>query len=451
MGRLYSLIPVEVEPVETRYRRISTKIPVPESIPVLERLRKYESRSMGGQPPVVWDRAEGVSVYDAYGNMWLDFSSGVLVANAGHGNKPAVEGIRKELEKPLLHNYCFPSEIRSLAVEKLANLSPKPLDKVFLLTTGAEAVECAIKLARTWGGKKGKKTIVSFEGSFHGRTLGAQMAGGIPGQKEWADFAGLSVIHVPFPGEPRCPDRSFALFESTLEKSGVSTGEVCAVISETYQGVSAALMPRDYAVSLRSWCDRHGALLIFDEIQAGFGRTGRMFGFMHYGIIPDLFCLGKGISGSLPLSAVVGRPEIMDQYGPGEMTSTHTGNPLSCAAFLGSIREIEENGLVENARAMGRVFKEELERICGGCPLVQFLCGEGLVWGIQIGRKGTDAPDPDTAFRLVERCMQKGLLFFSPVGIGGGTVKVNPPLSITREAVLEGCGVIGEVLGEVCR
>ena len=451
MGKCFPLVPRRVPLVETKYRRIKTQIPVPESIPVLEKLRKYEPVSMSGQPPVVWDRADGLNVYDRYGNKWLDFSSGVLVSNAGHGNPEVLKEIRKQLDKPLLHNYCFPSEIRSLAVEKLVSLSPEPLKKAFLLTTGAEAVECAVKLARTWGKKKDKKIIISFEGSFHGRTLGAQMVGGMPALKEWIPSLDAYIYNVPFPGEPRCRDKSFSYFEKKIGQLGISPGEVCGVISETYQGINAALMPGEYARKLREWCDRNGALLIYDEVQAGFGRTGLMFGFMNCGILPDIFCLGKGISSSLPLSAVVGRREIMDQYEPGAMTSTHTGNPLSCAAFLGSIRAIEENNLVENAAAMGEIFRKELGRMYKKYDSIQFLCGAGLVWGIQMGKKGTDIPDPDAAFRVVEKCMEKGLLFFAPVGLGGGTVKVNPPLTINREAVLEGCMVLEESIMEACR
>ena len=333
MGKSFELIPEETAKINTKYRKISTKIPVPESIPVLEKLRKWEPRSMSGQPLVIWDRAEGVNVFDPYGNKWLDFSSGVLVANAGHGNPEICSAIKKVVEKPLLHNYCFPSIYRAELAEMIASVSPEPLKKVFLLTTGAEAVECAIKLARTYGtkNKSGKKVIVSFEHGFHGRTLGAQMIGGIPVLKEWICNIDPDMIQVPFPGDPRVDDRSFEIFENTLKKCGVDFGNVCGVISETYQGGSAAFMPKAYAEKLREWCDRHNALLIFDEIQAGFGRTGTLFGFEHYGVVPDIFTLGKGVSSGLPLSVVVGRPDILDLYEPGTMTSTHCGNPL-CAA-----------------------------------------------------------------------------------------------------------------------
>ncbi len=451
MGKSYPLVPKKVPAVETKYRRIKTEIPAPESIPALEKLRKYEPVSMSGQPTVVWDRAEGINVYDRHGNKWLDFSSGVLVINAGHAAPEVLSEIKKQVEKPLLHNYCFPSEIRAQLVEKLASVSPEPLKKVFLLTTGAEAVECALKLARTYGKKNNKKVMISFEGAFHGRTLGAQMLGGVAAQKSWIANPDPDIFQVPFPGEPRCKDRSFAAFERRIKELGVNPADVCGVISETYQGVSAALMPAEYAQSLRKWCDENGAVLIFDEVQAGMGRTGKMFGFQHYGILPDIFCLGKGISSSLPLSAVVGNKKYMDLYEPGAMTSTHTGSPLSCAAALGSIAAIEKNNLVENAAAMGRIFEEELQKMEKRFDCIQFVRGTGLVWGVQFGKKGTETPDPDTAYEVVGRCVEKGLLLFAPVGLGGGTVKLNPPLCINEEAVREGCAVFAEAIAEVCK
>ncbi len=447
MGKEFPLIPKKVKKVETKYRKIITDIPVPESIPILEKLREYEPISMSGQPPIIWDKAIGINVYDKYGNMWLDFSSGVLVANAGHGNKFVIKEIKKQIEKPLLHNYCFPSEIRAELVEKIASLSPEPLKKVFLLTTGAEAIECAIKLARTYGKSKNKKVIISFEGAFHGRTLGAQMIGGIPNLKEWIVNPDPDIIQVPFPGDPRCKDKSFDLFLKTIKEKNINEKDVCAVISETYQGGNASLMPLDYAKQLREWCDKNEILLIFDEIQAGFGRTGTFWGFQHYGIIPDLFVLGKGISSSLPISAVVGRKEILDQYEPGTMTSTHTGNPLCCAAALGSINYIEKYRLWENAKKMGEIFEKKLSEL-KKYNCVGFVCGKGLVWGLHIVKNGTE-PDPDTAFKIVEKSFEKGLLFFAPVGYKSATIKVNPPLIINEEAIIEGCDVIKEAIEEV--
>lgn len=449
MGKSYSISPEEVHPIETRYRRIVTPIPAPESVPVLETLREFEPRSMSGQPPVVWDHAQGVNVYDAYGNRWLDFSSGVLVTGAGHAHPAVTAGIRGQLEKPLLHNYCFPSEIRARLAKKIADVSPAPLKKVFLLTTGAETTECALKLIRTQGKSRGAKVVITFEGSFHGRTLGAQMMGGMPALKEWISTPDPDIHQVPFPGDPRCGDRSFDVFTAYLKEKGIAPGQVCGVVSETYQGASAAFMPVEYARALRAWCDENGALLVFDEVQAGFGRTGTMFGFQHYGVLPDLYCLGKGISSSLPLSAVVGKPDIMDQYEPGTMTSTHTGNPLSCAAALAGIQAIRDEGMIENAARMEPVLAEKLGAMKDAFEQVGFLCGKGLVWGMHIVKAGGTEPDGDAAFQIVKRCFQKGLLFFAPVGPGGATIKISPPLCITKDAVDEGCAVLEESIREV--
>ncbi|MCM8768966.1 MAG: aminotransferase class III-fold pyridoxal phosphate-dependent enzyme [Candidatus Omnitrophica bacterium] len=449
MGKSFPLIPKQVPRVETKYRRIVTPIPVPESLPLLEKLRQFEPRSMSGQPPVIWDRATGVNVFDRYGNKWLDFSSGVLVTNAGHGHPLVVEKLREQIEKPLLHHYCFPAEPRALLVEKLASLSPEPLKKVFLLTTGAETIECALKLCRTWGKPQGKTVFISFEGAFHGRTLGAQMAGGIPALKDWIAYHDPEIIQVPFPGDPRCQDRSFSLFEKTLKGKGIKPERVCGVLSETYQGATAAFLPEEYAKALRDWCNHHQALLVFDEVQAGFGRTGKLFGFQHYSILPDLFCLGKGISSSLPLAAVIGRPEIMDLYEPGTMTSTHSGSPLCCAAALGSIEAIERENLVLQAAQRGQVFQEKLRALVTRFSGRLLLCGRGLVWGLMFVHPGSLEPDGETAFEVVARCMEKGLLFFAPVGPGGATIKISPPLSIPEEAVREGCSVLEDVLAEV--
>ena len=353
----HELVPRKVPTVETKYRKIVTEIPVPQSIPVLERLRQFEPLSMSGQPPVIWDRAEGIQVYDRWGNMWLDWSSGVLVTNAGHNHPKIRQAMLDQIHHGLIHNYCFPSEIRAQLTEQLAAVSPEGLKKVFLLSTGAEACECAIKLARTHGrqiaGDK-KITIITFQNAFHGRTLGAQMAGGIPKLKGWIVNLDRNMVQAPFPDGFRGPDTSFEGFLKALESQGVRPETVAGVMTETYQGGNASFAPPEYIQKLRAWCDEHKALLICDEVQAGFGRTGKFWGFEHYGVVPDLICCGKGISSGLPISAVIGRQSIMDLYPPGSMTSTHTGNPVCAAAALASVRVILEEGLVERAPAHGR-------------------------------------------------------------------------------------------------
>ena len=449
------LTPRDVPPVDTKYRRIRTAIPVPESVPILERLRAAEPISMGGQPPIVWDRAEGVQVYDRWGNCWLDWSSGVLVTNAGHGHPKICEAIRKVTERPLLHNYCFPSEIRCNAVQALSQAAPDGLDKVFLLTTGSEAVECAIKLARTWGASVGgeqKIGIVSYDNSFHGRTLGSQIAGGIPTLKKWIVNLDKDMVQVPFPDGFREPDTSFDGFLAALDRQGVTPERIGGVLTETYQGGNSSFAPADYIQKLRAWCDEHGVLLIFDEVQAGFGRTGRYWGFEHYGVLPDLICCGKGISSGLPISAVIGRTEVMDIYPPGSMTSTHTGNPLCAAAVVANLEVIEEEGLVENSRRMGEILQPEVRRIGERFPdHVGAVHGRGLVASLHMVHPGGIEPDSELAGAIVRRAIEKGLMLFSPVGYAGASVKISPPLVIGEEAIREGLSVLEEVLNEVIR
>lgn len=443
----------KVPQVSTKYRHIVTEIPVAESIPILQKLRSFEPRSMGGQPPILWDRAEGIQVYDRWGNMWLDWSSGVLVTNAGHLHPKIRQAILDQVEHGLIHNYCFPSEVRAAAVEALANVAPDGLKKVFLLTTGAEACECAIKLARTWGrhtGGEKKLTIVTFSNAFHGRTLGAQMAGGIPALKSWIGNLDKDMVQVPFPDGFRCPDVSFDRFVKSLADQGVSPDCVAGVMSESYQGGNASFAPPKYMQKLRRWCDDHGVLLIFDEVQAGFGRTGKYWAFEHYGVDPDLICCGKGISSGLPVSAVIGRNDVMDFYPPGAMTSTHTGNPVCAATVVANLQVLRDENLTENARKMGEILLPEANRIGRRFPnRIGAVHGKGLVASLHIVKPGGIEPDHDTASAIVMRCIEKGVMLFAPVGFGGASVKLSPPLTIGEEALREGILTIEEACEEV--
>jgi len=448
----YTLTPRDVPKVRTKHRRIVTPIPVPESIPILEKLRRYEPRSMSGQPLVVWDRAEGIQVYDRWGNMWLDWSSGVLVTNAGHNHPKIQRAMLDQVEHGLVHNYCFPSEVRAKLAEKLAQVAPEGLGKVFLLTTGSEACECAIKLARTHGRELGgdrKITIVTFDNAFHGRTMGSQMAGGVAAGKQWIVNLDPAMVQVPFPDGFRGPDTSFEGFLRALSEQGVKPDEVAGVMTETYQGGNASFAPPEYVQQLRAWCDEQGALLIFDEVQAAFGRTGTYWGFEHYGAVPDLICCGKGITSGMPLSAVIGRDEVMDLYAPGSMTSTHTGNPVCAAASLANLQVVEEEGLVENSRRMGEIMQPLLRDLGGRFPdHVGAVHGKGLVASLHMVKPGGIEPDAALAADVVGRCVEKGLLMFAPVGYGGASVKISPPLVIGEEPLRESVAVLEEALNE---
>lgn len=452
MGKEFNITPRAVPHVETRYRKIITPLPHPDSVATLEKLRQVEPQSMRGQPPIVWDRAEDIFVFDKYGNRWLDWSSGVLVTNAGHGVKEIRDAIIAQVNSGLLHNYVFPSEERAELVEHLARLAPEGLKKIFLLTTGSEATECAIKLARSHGIKTGGKKkigIVGYERGFHGRTLGSQQAGGMAGQKSWIVNEDPAILNAPFPDGYWQTNTSFDGFLVLLDQRGMKPENVAGVMMESYQGVGPDFAPVEYVRQLAAWCKQHGVVLIFDEVQAGFGRTGKFWAFEHYGVTPDLICCGKGISSSLPLSAVIGREEIMDQFPPGSMTSTHTGNPVCCAAALASLKKIVREDLTGNAAQLEPVLLQGLKQIQAEHPaVIGHITARGLVAGMQTVKPGTREPWHDLAHSIIERCYQKGLLMFSPVGAWGQTVKIAPPLTIPREALEEGLAVLAQATDE---
>ena len=277
-------------------------------------------------------------------------------------------------------NYCFPSAIRTQLVRNLSDLFPEPNKKVFLLTTGSEAVECAIKLCRTQALKvagRRKNVIVSYDNAFHGRTLGSQQAGGIPSLKEWIVNLDPGFVQAPFPDGFRVKDTSFGLFEKTLAARGVEADRRGRSDHGDLPGRQRGLRARGVHARLRAWCDRHQVLLVLDEVQAGFGRTGTLFGYEHYGILPDLNTFGKGISSSLPLSAVVGRRDVMNLHPAGSMTSTHTGNPVCCAAALASIDLVLGEDLAGNSARMGAILHQGLLAMKARQPQHRCNCREG--------------------------------------------------------------------------
>jgi 4-aminobutyrate aminotransferase/diaminobutyrate-pyruvate transaminase/4-aminobutyrate aminotransferase/(S)-3-amino-2-methylpropionate transaminase len=275
------------------------------------------------------------------------------------------------------------------------------------------------------------------------------MIGGVPALKEWIVNLDPDMVQVPFPDGFRCADTSFDFFLKTLEEKGFGPERVAGVITETYQGGSAAFLPTDYAHKLSDWCKEHDIVLIMDEVQAGFGRTGTMWGFEHYGFVPDIICCGKGITSGLPLSAAIGCADLMDQYPPGSMTSTHTGNPVCAAAALANLDIIVGEQLAQKAAAVGEALHSGLREIgddhadvCGA------VMGKGMVAGLHMVKPGGTEPEAALAKSIVDRCVEKGLLMFYPVGYQGATVKIAPPLVTPEAAVVEGLSVLREATEE---
>ena len=451
----YDLTPVAVPTVETKYRSIKTALPAPASLPIFEQLRAVEPRSMSGQPPIIWHLAEGCTVSDPYGNRWIDWSSGVLITNAGHGRPEVKAALREAIDDSLLATYVFPHARRAELGAILQSLAPDPAHyKVFLLSSGSEATENCIKLSKTYAlqkyGEK-RKYFVGFGGAFHGRTMGSQLAGGSDKGKAWMIDRDQTFINVPFPDGFYNENTSFDLFLDTLKAKGIQPDEIAGVMSESYQGAGPNFLPVEYAKKLEAFCRQHDIVLTMDEVQAGFGRTGKMFTYQHYGITPDLVACGKGISSSLPISAVFGREDILNLYAPGSMTSTHSGSPLPVAAAIANLKVLLAEDLSGRAAKIGdEILLPELARIQAKYPdHLGILLGKGLVAGLLVVQPGTKTPDPDTATKINLACFHRGLLMFAPVGVAGECLKIAPPLNIPEDALCESLQVFEEAVDAV--
>jgi 4-aminobutyrate aminotransferase / (S)-3-amino-2-methylpropionate transaminase / 5-aminovalerate transaminase len=454
-GFEFQLEPVDVPPVSTKYRKIQGQLPVPESLEILQMLDRYESRSMHGQMPLVWDRAQGVQVYDAWGNMWLDFTSTIFVANAGHGNPRIREALRAVLEKPLFHSYTYATRERAEFLKFLVENSPDQFEKAYMLSAGTEAVEACLKLMRMHGKQEGKRkgVILTFEGNWHGRTLGAQMLSHNPAQKDWVGYHDPQIHHLPFPypwsREAQADPALFfqrGLDELCRRKELDPDKDICGVLLETFQGWGALFYPEEFVKEVERFCRESGVLMAFDEMQAGFGRTGSLYGYQHYGVKPDILCLGKGASSSMPLSIVLSSKKILDLPEVGSMSSTHSANPWVCAAGKANLEELLEGGLIENSRVLGEVFQQRLGVIQEEfSQQIGLVTGKGLLAALHFRDSGGN-PLSEAASKVCELAMQKGLLL---VHTGRESIKLAPPLCIEREALEEGIEVLHESIREI--
>lgn len=446
-GGSFSHTPIKVDKINTKYRKINTTIPVPESLPLLEKMYRLESHSMHGQMPIIWDKAEDFQVYDPWGNVWIDFTSTIFVANAGHGNKRIRDGLQKLLEKPLLHTYTYASQERIDYLDYLISNTPSQFEKAFLLSAGTEATETALKLMRLNGQKIGKRKggVICFNGAFHGRTMGAQMMTGSMPAREWIGYQDPNIHHLPFPypwedGVSDPKEFFYTSLNNLLEEEGLDPEkDICGFMLETFQGWGGIFYPKEFVQELVSYANERGILVAFDEMQAGFGRTGKLFGYMHYDVEPDLLCCGKGASSGLPLAIVLGSKEVMDLPDIGSMSSTHSANPLCCVAGHENLKAMLEDGLIENSKNLGIVFHEALNTIKNKYSQhIKFVFGKGLLAALVFIDENNN-PLNHLCDSICEKAMQRGLLV---VHTGRESIKLAPPLSITEDALLEGLNVL---------
>lgn len=436
--------------------------------------QQYEPRSMSEHVPIVWKRGERCFIEDVDGNVFLDMTSGVLVANAGHSHPRLVAAMKDQVGK-VVNSYDFVNEYRPELAKKLVEITPDNLDKAFILTTGSEATESAMKLARLY---TGRKEIISFQGGFHGRTFGAMSAGGKRSGAATKGFGPFvpGFYQAPFPNAYRpifgdmtlsCDlekyPRPWVRKSESLQTGNTpycldyldwfveteTEGDIAAVIVESYQGGAGSIIPpTEWMQGLSAWCQEHGIVFIADEVQASFGRTGKMFCFEHYGIKPNLVCMGKGISSSVPVAALVGESAIMDTLGAGTMSSTHGGNALSSRIALENIRIIEDEKLSENAAAMGELLKARFAQFKEKYACLGDARGLGLAWGLEIidtANVKAKKPDADTTKAIIRSAWERGLLLIAPVGHYGNVLRLAPPLVITAEELNQAMDILDEV------
>ncbi len=442
--------PEPCPPVESPWRKIQTSLPVPESLPLLARIDAVTPAVNCYQPPVVWDRAEGFQVHDGYGNCWIDFTSTAVMTNSGHGHPRIREAIRGHAEQGLLAHFSFPAELRTRLAEKLVGIAPSTMDQVYLWTTGSETVECAFRLAREWGARISptKTRLASLEGDYHGCTLAAHQLSGPTAQKDWNPDDPSHIHRLPFPMAPPVEGDDLEAWDNFVERVIAATGvpgeDFAAVVVETLQGWGALELPLGYVQALRRWADKHHVLIVFDEIQTGFGRTGKLFAHEHYGVEADMICVGKGLTSSLPLAALLGRSEVLDLLPPGLVTSTHSGHPLSCAAALANLEVIEEERLVEHAAEMESVVKKRLGELQEKFPeIIGDFRGRGLMHAIYITDPQTGEASSSLARDLTWEIVRRGVMVFYT---NRPTIKIVPPLVISEEALLDGIAGIEEAL-----
>jgi 4-aminobutyrate aminotransferase/(S)-3-amino-2-methylpropionate transaminase len=415
--------------------QIQTRVPGPRSTALAERLARVESRNVTCYeplPPIFWERASGSNVWDVDGNRYVDLGAGFGVANVGHAHPRVVEAVSEQAER-LLHAMgdVHPGEVKVRLLEALVDRFPGGVPALAVLgSSGSDAVEIALKTASLATGRAG---VVAFEGAYHGLALGA------------LDATFRPLFRQPF--EARLPGATaFARFsdvDDVVRAAGECVSEVGAVLVEPVQGRGGERIPHEgFLRELRARCDLEGWLLIADEVYTGFGRTGRWFAVEHEDVVPDLLCVAKGLASGMPLSACLGRAELMNLWPPSRGEALHTqtflGHPPGCAAALASISVIEEEKLVERARGLGEAALAQLRARFEGGSAVADVRGRGLLIGIE-------CDGAERAARASADALRRGVIVL-PSGDDGRVLSITPPLTIDADAFASALDTLAECI-----
>ncbi len=370
--------------------------------------------------PVTVEKGKGSHVWDINGKEYIDCMGGYGVALVGHQNERVTKAIKEQVDKIITVHSSLYNKTREEFLKILIGLAPKGLSQVHLNNSGAEAIEAAIKFARKFTGKKG---MVAMKGSYHGKSLGALSLTFNPKYKKAF--------------EPLVEKVSFASFGDIESVREAIDDDTAFVILEPIQGESGIVVaPEGFLQDVRKLCDEKGILLIFDEIQAGLGRTGRLWACEHWNTVPDIMCLAKGIAGGVPMGATLVRPDILASISKGEHSSTFGGNPLSCAAGIGALKALTEDGLIKNSEEMGKIFIEGLEKLKENHSIIREVRGKGLMIGVELKFEVKD---------VLMSLIEKGVLMLYS---GRNILRILPPLVITESDITKVLQTLDTVLSE---
>ena len=370
--------------------------------------------------PVTIEKGKGSHVWDVNGKEYIDCMGGYGVALVGHQNQRVVNAIKEQVDKIITVHSSLYNKTREEFLKLLIGLAPKGLTQVHLNNSGAEAVEAAMKFARKFTGKKG---MVAMKGSYHGKSFGALSLTFNPKYKKAF--------------QPLVEKVSFASYGDIESLRGVVDDDTAFVILEPIQGESGIIVPPDgFLQDVRKLCDEKGILLIFDEIQAGLGRTGRLWACEHWDTSPDIMCLAKGIAGGVPMGATLVRPDILAVISKGEHSSTFGGNPLACAAGIAALKALTEDGLVENSEKMGKIFREGLEKLKEKHSIIREIRGKGLMIGVEMKFEVRD---------ILMNLIKEGVLMLYS---GRNILRILPPLVISEEDITKVLQSLDSVLSE---
>lgn len=405
----------------------------------LAKLRdKAIARGVGMMTQIYADRAENAEIWDVEGNRYIDFAAGIAVVNTGHRHPKVIEAVKAQLDKftHTCHQVVPYANYMHLA-ERLNALVPGDFDKkTIFVTTGAEAAENAVKIARA---ATGRSAIVAFSGAFHGRTfMGMALTGKVvPYKKGFGAMPG-DVFHVPFPvglHGVSVEDSLNAL--DKLFKSDVDPERVAAIMIEPVQGEGGFYeAPAALMTHLRKLCDDHGILLVADEVQTGFARTGKLFAMEHHGVVPDLTTMAKGLGGGFPIAAVTGRADIMDAANPGGLGGTYAGNPLGIAAAHAVLDVIEEESLCDRAMQLGARLKQRLESLRDRVPEIVDIRGPGFMNAIELNIAGTDSPNAELTNAIKAEALKRNLILLT-CGVYGNVIRFLAPITIGDDTFSE--------------